>query len=208
MKSKYFKILAVVSGSDRGGSDRRSANREAGPHARRWHVWRSMFGGPMMGFYIHKLDLTDAQRAQVKDIMAKEKPTLQPLMLQMAQGHQQLRQLVMSGNFDEAKVRDLAAQQTQTMTELTVQYARIASEMVQVLTPEQKTKLSCADHPARATLDESHAGAGTSTDAEPVKLGRGESPAYFQFTLRSRPPAITSAESERKSIRGNYSSKP
>ena len=48
----------------------------------------------------------------------------------------------MSGTFDEAKARELAAQQTQTITELTVQHARIASEMVQILTPDQKTKLS------------------------------------------------------------------
>ena len=74
--------------------------------------------------------------------MAKEKPTIQPLMLQMAQGHAQLREQVMSGNFDEAKVRDLASQQSQAMTELIVQYARTGSEMVQVLTPEQKTKLA------------------------------------------------------------------
>ena len=67
-----------------------------------------MFGGPMMGYYIHKLDLTDAQQAQVKAIMAKEKPALQPLMLQMAQGHAQLREQVMNGSFDEAKVRELA----------------------------------------------------------------------------------------------------
>jgi len=53
-----------------------------------------------------------------------------------------LRDLVMSGTFDEAKTRELASQQTQTMTELTVQYARIGSEMVQVLTPDQKTKLN------------------------------------------------------------------
>ena len=50
----------------------------------------------MMGYYIHKLDLTDAQQAQVKAIMAREKPALQPLMLQMAQGHAQLRDQVMN----------------------------------------------------------------------------------------------------------------
>ena len=74
--------------------------------------------------------------------MTKERPTLQPLMLQMAQGHSQLRDLVMSGNFDEGKARELASQQSQAMTELAVQHARIASEMVQVLTPDQKTKLN------------------------------------------------------------------
>jgi Spy/CpxP family protein refolding chaperone len=100
------------------------------------------FGGHMLGHLARKLDLTDAQQAQVKEIIAKEKPAFQPLMLQMAQNHQQMRQLVMSGAFDEAKVRELASQQTQTMTELTVQRARIASELFQVLTPDQKTKLT------------------------------------------------------------------
>ena len=28
----------------------------------------------MLGFYMHKLDLSDAQQAQVKAIMAKESP--------------------------------------------------------------------------------------------------------------------------------------
>ena len=63
-------------------------------------------------------------------------------MLQMAQNHQQIRQLVMNNGFDEAKVRELASQQTQTMTELMVQRARVESALFQVLTPDQKTKLT------------------------------------------------------------------
>ena len=63
-------------------------------------------------------------------------------MLQMAQNHQQMRQLVMNNGFDEAKVRELASQQTQTMTELMVQRARVESALFQVLTPDQKTKLT------------------------------------------------------------------
>jgi periplasmic protein CpxP/Spy len=100
------------------------------------------FGGPMMGLYADYLDLTDAQRAQMKDIMTKEKPTIKPLMKQLAQSHQQLRQLESTGTFDEAKVRAIATQQAQTMTELTVQKARIKSEMMQVLTPDQKDKMA------------------------------------------------------------------
>ena len=86
--------------------------------------------------------ITDAQQSQMKEIIAKEKPTLQPLILQMAQNNQQVRQLVMANGFDEAKVRELASQQTQTLTELTVQRARVGSELLQVLTPDQKTKLT------------------------------------------------------------------
>jgi protein CpxP len=137
MKSRYFKIAAVVLALAV------MAAIAVSQTVRHAHMrGDGMFGGPMLGYYVHKLDLTDAQQAQVKAIMAKEKPALQPLMLQMAQGHSQLRELVMSGSFDETKARELASQQTQTMTELTVQHARIASEMVQILTPDQKTKLT------------------------------------------------------------------
>ena len=37
-----------------------------------------MFEGHMLHFFTDYLDLTDAQQAQVKDIMAKEKPALKP----------------------------------------------------------------------------------------------------------------------------------
>jgi Spy/CpxP family protein refolding chaperone len=137
MKSTYFKTAAVVLALAV------MAAIAVSQTVRRGHMrGDGMFGGPMLGLYVHQLDLTDAQHAQMKAIMAKEKPALQPLMLQMAQGHSQLRDLAMGGAFDEAKARELASQQTQTMTELAVQHARIASEMVQVLTPDQKTKLT------------------------------------------------------------------
>lgn len=101
-----------------------------------------MFSGHMLNFFTKYLNLTDAQQAQVKEILAKEKPTIQPLVQQMAQSHHQLRELVMSSAFDEAKVRALASQQSGTATELMVQRARIESELFQVLTPEQKTKVT------------------------------------------------------------------
>jgi Spy/CpxP family protein refolding chaperone len=148
MKSNHFKTVAIVLAL--AVMSAIAVSQTAG----RAHMrGDGMFGGPMLGFYVHQLDLTDAQKAQVKAIMAKEQPTLQPLMQQATQGHSQLRDLVMSGAFDEAKARELVSQQTQTMTELVVQHARIASEMVQVLTPEQKTKLTAliSQHEQRMT---------------------------------------------------------
>lgn len=99
------------------------------------------FGGHMLGFFADYLDLSSAQQEQIKAIWQKEKPTIQAIMQQMSQFHGQMRQLEESGSFDEAKVRALAAQQSQAMTEAIVQKARIKSEMLQVLTPEQKIKL-------------------------------------------------------------------
>ncbi len=99
-------------------------------------------GGPMFGMMLHRLDLTDAQKAQVKQIMTQERPALKPLMQQMAQGRTQLRQLALSGNFSEDQARSIATQQSQNMTEMMVQRARIENEVFQVLTPDQKTKLT------------------------------------------------------------------
>ena len=101
---------------------------------------RGPFGGHMLRFFANHLDLTDAQQSQIKDILAKERPTVQPLFEQLRQSHHELRQIAESGAFDEAKTRSLAAQQSQTLTELIVQKTRIESELFQVLTPEQKTK--------------------------------------------------------------------
>jgi len=91
---------------------------------------------------LKQLDLTSAQQDQVKAIWAKEKPTLQPLMQQMRQNHSAMSALEASGSFDEAKTRALATQNSQTMIQLQVEHARIKSEIVQILTADQKAKLA------------------------------------------------------------------
>lgn len=94
----------------------------------------------MLGMMTDYLELTDAQQAQVKQIFASEKPTMMPLVQQLHQTRQQLRQLEQSSTFDEAKVRALASQQAQTMTELTVEKAKVANQIFNLLTPDQKAK--------------------------------------------------------------------
>ena len=100
------------------------------------------FGDHMLGYLSDVLDLTQAQQDQAKAIMEKEKPVIQPLMKQLMQAHKDLSTLEDSGTFDEAKVRALAAQNTQAMTELFVQKARIHAELAQILTADQKAKLA------------------------------------------------------------------
>jgi protein CpxP len=97
--------------------------------------------GRMLHFYSDKLDLSSTQQEQLKAIWAREKPTLKPLMQQMHQYHEAMKTLESSGAFDEAKTRALATQSSATMIELQVQHARIKSEMMQVLTADQKTQL-------------------------------------------------------------------
>lgn len=96
------------------------------------------FGGRMF----RHLDLSDVQRAQIKQIMVKEKPAMEPLFKQEMQSREQMKQLIQSGSFDEAKAQAIASQGAQIHAQLEVQHAHIASEAYQVLTAEQKAKLA------------------------------------------------------------------
>ncbi len=60
----------------------------------------------------------------------------------MRQNHSAMNALEASGPFDEAKTRALATQNSQTMIELQVEHARIKSEIMQILTADQKAKLA------------------------------------------------------------------
>ena len=66
---------------------------------------------------------------------------MKPLMQQEFQSHQQLIQLITSGNFDQAKAAAIAAQESQTHVQLEVEHAKIASQVYQLLSSEQKTKV-------------------------------------------------------------------
>src|SRR5947199_8050775 len=98
------------------------------------------FEGRALALMTEHLQLTDAQRAQVKQVFVAQKPAVLPLMQQIAANRQQLDSLAQAGNFDEEKVRALAAQQGQLTTELEVAKTRAISEIFNILTPEQKTK--------------------------------------------------------------------
>jgi periplasmic protein CpxP/Spy len=96
--------------------------------------------GHILGFYAKQLDITDAQRAQMKSVLQKEHATMKPLMQQMHQLDSQLKQYE-EGTYDAAKVQALVAQQSQTLVQLKVEESQIHSELYQLLTAEQQSKL-------------------------------------------------------------------
>jgi len=94
-----------------------------------------------MGYLARELNLTDAQKAQIKTMMQAQRTTLRPLMLQMAQNRAAMLTATASGAFDQAKVQQLANQQAQLTAQLAVQKASLHSQIYnQVLTADQKTK--------------------------------------------------------------------
>ncbi|MGA8153098.1 MAG: Spy/CpxP family protein refolding chaperone [Terriglobales bacterium] len=112
------------------------------PHRMHGMAGEGMFDGGVFPFFSQYLDLTDEQHAQIKQIFANAKPTMQPLMQQERQSRQAMMQLVASGNFDQAKAQTIAAQESQIHAQIEVQHALLASQAYQVLTPDQRTKLN------------------------------------------------------------------
>jgi protein CpxP len=97
--------------------------------------------GPEMPFFaLH--DLSDAQRAQIKQIFESSKTTVEPLMQQERQNHQAMMQLITSGTFDEAKAQAIANESAPVHVQLEVAHAQVVSQAYQVLTPAQKTELA------------------------------------------------------------------
>lgn len=101
---------------------------------------RHPFARRIMARIADHLGLTDAQKTEIKSIISAERPTVEPLVRQLAATRKQLRNVSKDGKFDEAQVRGLASQQAQTITELIVAKERVKSKIYNVLTPEQRTK--------------------------------------------------------------------
>jgi Spy/CpxP family protein refolding chaperone len=121
------------------------AQQEGGPGAMH-HGMRGMHGGfmghPGFAMMLHQLNLTPDQKAQVKQIFETEKPNIKPLMQQQFQSHQQMMQLITSGNFDQAKATAIATQEAQTHIQMEVEHAKIGSQIYQLLDSTQKAKVA------------------------------------------------------------------
>ncbi|MFZ0771748.1 MAG: Spy/CpxP family protein refolding chaperone [Candidatus Sulfotelmatobacter sp.] len=139
MKSIRFRFLVAALAVLLGSAIAKSQTADAAP-PRPMHGPGFGMEGHMMGFFAKYLDLSDAQRAQMKSVMQTERPTLKPLMQQLHQMDQQLRQYE-EGTYDAAKVQAAVSQQSQTLVQLRVEESRIHNELFQLLTPDQQSKM-------------------------------------------------------------------
>jgi periplasmic protein CpxP/Spy len=102
------------------------------------------FGPPsperMLAHMTEDLDLSTDQVTQIKAIMTDEESKVSPFREKMADLDEQMRTATANGQFDEAKVREIATQQAQVLTELIVERKRGESRTYAVLTAEQRQK--------------------------------------------------------------------
>ena len=91
--------------------------------------------------FLHQLNLTDAQKEQVKTIMKANHASMKTVMQQMAQNHAALLAATANGQYDAAKIQALAAQQGQLEAAMIVNREAVQHQIyTQVLTSDQQAK--------------------------------------------------------------------
>jgi protein CpxP len=124
--------FAIAQSKDAGGQKQRHAEG-------RGHEMRG--GGRMGGAMFRNLDLTDAQKAQMKQIREGHSQTLRPLMEQIRAKRQEIREASASGSFNEALVAQKLSEIAPLEAKLMAERSRLHQETLSILTAEQKAKL-------------------------------------------------------------------
>jgi Spy/CpxP family protein refolding chaperone len=112
-----------------------SASAETGEH----HGWGRHHE---FGFLLKQLNLTDAQKQQVKQYFSDNKQTFKTNMLNLLKAKQSVQSAIEKNPSDESTVRSLSANVASAQTELSAQHAKFDVFLQSILTPEQKQTLT------------------------------------------------------------------
>ena len=95
-------------------------------------------GGP--GLVLNELNLTDAQREQVREIRGRYQEQIQALSRRLGDLTAKQRQAIETIPVNETLITSATQDMTQAQVELAIQEARINADIWSVLTPEQQAK--------------------------------------------------------------------
>ena len=97
--------------------------------------------GPEMVDHMAKaLGLNAEQTTQIKAIFEEVRAGEEARHAKIDELHKQMEAATANGQFDEAKVREIANQQAQLMSDQMVEHMRMKSKAYSILTPEQRAK--------------------------------------------------------------------
>ncbi|CZF80217.1 CpxP family protein [Grimontia marina] len=111
------------------------------------HGGEGMHGGKgMMGKHLLRgVDLTDEQKAELKTLREQKREAMKAnkgeFRTQMMAERQQMQELMLADNFDEAAVRALAEKMVDQRVERRIAMVKSQHEMMSILTPEQKVQV-------------------------------------------------------------------
>jgi protein CpxP len=103
--------------------------------------WGGERGGRRHGMMLKGINLTDDQKAKMKQIGQSFRERTQSLHEQLRAKRQELRQASEGGTFNEALATQKLQESASLQAKLMGEQFRMRQEMLAVLTPEQKTQL-------------------------------------------------------------------
>lgn len=95
-------------------------------------------GGVMLP--LGQLELTDAQRQQIRQMAGQHRDAMRPLVERMRTAADARRQAMAALPVDEGRIRAATEQLAQAQADLAVQQARLRSDIFALLTPEQQAR--------------------------------------------------------------------
>ncbi|WP_219115935.1 periplasmic heavy metal sensor [Janthinobacterium sp. UMAB-56] len=95
-------------------------------------------GRPGLPPLLHGIDLSEAQQDKVFAATYSQAPLLREQEKIAFKAHAQLRELAVSGAYDDAKASALATTAAQAMAKISLQQARLEQQLLAVLTQEQR----------------------------------------------------------------------
>ena len=116
-------------------------------------------GGPggrgfAAGFALGQLDLSNAQKQQVRDIMQRHRQQSQPVMDRLQQAMQAQRAAINAVPVNEAAVRQAAAALAAVEADMAVDQARMHADIFSILTVEQQEKAKQLEAQGQARAQE------------------------------------------------------
>lgn len=120
---------------------------------------RAPFGGPggrgfAAGLALGELDLSDAQKQQIRDITKRHRDESQPLAQRLQQAMDAQRVAIETIPVNESIVRSAAEGLATVQADMAVEQARLHSDIFSVLTVEQQEKAKQLEAQAQARAKE------------------------------------------------------
>ena len=116
-------------------------------------------GGPggrgfAAGFALGQLDLSDAQKQQIRDITKRHRDQTQPIVQRLMTAMEAQRAAIEAVPVNEPAVRSAAQDVAAAQADMAVEQARLHSDIFGVLTVEQQTKAKQLEAQAQAKARE------------------------------------------------------
>ncbi|MBO2622180.1 Spy/CpxP family protein refolding chaperone [Shewanella algae] len=92
-------------------------------------------------FGLRGLDLTDAQKTEIKALMDQHRSSMSRPDKETRAAHRaEMQALMTSGNFDEAKAKEIIEQRQQVREQHMLERMKLHNQIYNLLTPEQQAK--------------------------------------------------------------------